>query len=440
MTDHTTTAAAPSSEPAPYWSPLLRFGFRCTFSYVLLAAFPFPLMYFPVVGVVAEWWETLMHTVVPWVGANVLHLSKPITIFPNGSGDTTYNYVEVLCIFTASVVIGLLWSLIDRRRVAYPRLHDMLRTYVRYFLVVAMLGYGFAKVFKSQFPTPSGERLLVPYGESSPMGILWTFMGASTAYTVFAGLAEVTGGVLLLWRRTTLLGALVVAGVMLNVVMLNFCYDVPVKLHSTFLLLLAIFLTLPDLRQLLDFFVFQRPVRPRPLHMPFSARWLNVTRRIFKVVIASFVVFTSVYGGYQSWTMFGDGSPNPPLVGIYDVELFSRDGAEVTVAKGDPTRWRRAVVTRYGGLVIQNANDSWTRYMAKVDPEKRTITLTIAGAGGKTPTTAELQYSEPTPDVLAIEGSIGDERVVSRMKRVDESTFLLLNRGFHWINEYPYNR
>ena len=33
----------------------------------------------------------------PWVGRHILHLSYAITVFPNGSGDTTYNYVEVLC-------------------------------------------------------------------------------------------------------------------------------------------------------------------------------------------------------------------------------------------------------------------------------------------------------------------------------------------------------
>jgi hypothetical protein len=40
------------------------------------------------------------------------------------------------------------------------------------------------------------------------MGILWTFMAASTGYTIFAGLAEAVAGLLLLFRRTSTLGAL----------------------------------------------------------------------------------------------------------------------------------------------------------------------------------------------------------------------------------------
>jgi hypothetical protein len=41
-----------------------------------------------------------------------------------------------------------------------------------------------------------GDRLLKPYGESSPMGLLWTFMGYSTGYNLFTGGAEALGGLL----------------------------------------------------------------------------------------------------------------------------------------------------------------------------------------------------------------------------------------------------
>ena len=50
-----------------------------------------------------------------------------------------------------------------------------------------------------------------------------------------------------------------------NVVMLNFCYDVPVKLNSTYYLAIAIVLALPDVRRILDVFVFAAP-SPHRLH------------------------------------------------------------------------------------------------------------------------------------------------------------------------------
>jgi hypothetical protein len=38
-----------------------------------------------------------------------------------------------------------------------------------------------------------------------------------------------------------------------------------------------------------------------------------------------------------------------------------------------------------------------------------------------------------------IEGTIDKHRSKVRLRRVNQSEFLLLNRGFHWINETPYN-
>lgn len=94
------------------------------------------------------------------------------------------------------------------------------------------------------------------------MRLLWTFMGFSRAYCIFAGAAECLGGALLFFRRTTLLGAVLLLGVLGNVVLLNFCYDVPVKLFSTFLLFLAAYLAWPDARRLADFFLLNKLIEP----------------------------------------------------------------------------------------------------------------------------------------------------------------------------------
>ena len=125
---------------------------------------------------------------------------------------------------------------------------DLLRSYLRYVLAAAMLGYGLAKVSWdfNQFATIGDFQLEKKWGDSSPMNVVWSFMGASRAYTVFAGLGEVVGAILLLFRRTTILGAMVVVGVMTNVVMLNYCYDIPVKLYSSHLLMMAVYLLLPE--------------------------------------------------------------------------------------------------------------------------------------------------------------------------------------------------
>jgi len=75
-------------------------------------------------------------------------------------------------------------------------------------LAFALLSYGTAKLFGGQFSFPSLERLDQKIGESSPMGLLWTFMGYSKLYTVFGGICQITAGLLLLFRRFSALGSL----------------------------------------------------------------------------------------------------------------------------------------------------------------------------------------------------------------------------------------
>ena len=87
-------------------------------------------------------------------------------------------------------------------------------------------------------------------------------MGHSAGYTIFTGVIEVLGGALLLFRRTTTLGALIVTGAMVQVAALNYAYDVPVKQYSAVLVLMALFIAAPDLRRVADVLVLNRATSP----------------------------------------------------------------------------------------------------------------------------------------------------------------------------------
>jgi hypothetical protein len=121
------------------------------------------------------------------------------------------------------------------------------------------------------------------------MGALWSFMSASIPYIVFAGLCEITPAVLLLFRRTTILGTLTAFGVLLNVVMLNVCYDVPVKLYSTNLLLMAIFLATPDVRRLTRVLLLDRRADPSSLpQIHFEMRWARMAATAFQIAFVGY--------------------------------------------------------------------------------------------------------------------------------------------------------
>src|SRR6202046_5549488 len=129
-----------------------------------------------------------------------------------------------------------------------------------------------AKFVPRQMPFPYLTKLLEPYGNFSPMGVLWSSIGASPAYEIFAGSAEFLGGILVLIPRTRTLGALVCLADMIQVFLLNMTYDVPVKLLSFHLILLSLLMLAPDLPRQIDVFFRSRATQPSPKASLFQSR------------------------------------------------------------------------------------------------------------------------------------------------------------------------
>ncbi|NMO20405.1 DoxX family membrane protein [Pyxidicoccus fallax] len=425
-------------EPAP-WGLAWRIAFRFVFAYVVLYAFPYPLDAVGGLEFISNAFQAFWETVVPWVGKHVLGMEKDVTAMTTGSGDTTFNYVLFLVHLVLAAGVTAVWSVVDRRRTRYVKAYDLLRVYVRYMLALTMVSYGFAKVFKTQFPFPSPERLVQPLGEFSPMGLLWTFMGYSPGYNLFTGGAEVLGGVLLLFRRTTSLGALVVIAVMVNVVALNFFYDVPVKLYSSHLVLLAVFLLLPDVRRLLDVLLFNRPTLPVEQRTPF-----RLSRReawgvlALKTLFLGVVLWNYVEARVEHVARNGDSAPKPPLHGLYEVESFTRDGQVLPPLVGDTTRWRYVGVNRYSRASVRLMDGTVKRFFLTQDAAKGTVTFTEGT--GEQAKKSELTSSKPDAEHWVLQGPFQEGTVEIRLKKVDESSHLLISRGFNWIQEAPFNR
>jgi uncharacterized membrane protein YphA (DoxX/SURF4 family) len=358
------------------------------------------------------------HFIAQWVATHVFHITgRAATFFRTGSGDTTLQYILALLYLVVALVATLVWSILDRRRPNYRTLHDWLRLLVRYTLAFTLFGYGFAKVFPLQFQPPQLGKLVEPYGEFSPMGVLWSFMGASMAYTIFSGSAEVLGGLLLLFRRTTTLGAMVSFAVMVNVAALNYCYDVPVKLYSTHLALMALFLLAPELRRLADVFLLNRATAASRLTGPvFPRRWQRIAVTVFWVVFVGYSLFGQIYGGWQGYKKTYITPQRPPLYGLYDVESGPKD-------------WRKVIISFPTIFSVRTIDDTTRFFLAEYG--NNTVTLDKKD---------RLTWSRPDAGHVVLEGNINGSPEKLRLRKIDTSQFLLFKRGFHWINEMPFNR
>lgn len=409
------------------WSAAKLAGFRFIFVYLVLYNLPFPAGasgVIPGLEWLSEAYSKLWAIVIAWLATHVLSL-QPILYAATGSGDRTFDYIQVGCLVALSAAAALAWSIVDERRRRYRTLFDGLRVYVRYTLACAMLAYGFAKIFKLQFPFPTPLQLLQPYGESSPMGLLWKFMGYSTAYNVFVGALEAAGGILLFFRRTTTMGALLVIGSMANVVMLNFCYDVPVKLYSIHILAMAVFLVAPDLNRLTRVFVLNQPAMPADIETAFPLPWMNKYAPTLRMLFIITVLCLNFKGSLDWFRARGDNAPRHPLYGAYEVE------------GGNPRGWHRVGVDNNGRLSVKLADDTFARFLMKEDREKKSIIL--ISSDDRTPK-GELSYTQPNPDHLTLAGQWMSGPLDIRLRKIPESKWQLLNRGFHWVNEFPYNK
>lgn len=431
---------APDVQPAedlraggPAWGPVKKLLFLFAFVYLVLYNFPSPLYYLHIDQVDA-WYFQLWRPLVPWVAKHVFN----VTITVHGGGDSVFAYVQIFCFLAISIAAALIWTLLDRKRRNYARLYEWLRVYIRFVLAVTLIEYGAWKIFPSQFMAPDTDRLMRPFGDFSPMELLWAFMGASVAYNVFTGLAEMAGGLLLTLRRTTLLGALVCIGVMSNVVMLNLSYDVTVKQFSVHLLLMAVFLAAHDSRRLANLLVLNRPAEPEEVRPLFQRKWLARTAAAFAAVFILYETGTLLYGSYRDLVDYGsEAASRSPLYGMWTVEELVVDGKVRPPLVTDEKRWRRMFFNTPGRFTIQLMSDSHERYNLVHDENKRTLVLSKRGDPSWKTT---LVYRQPRPDVLFVEGPFDGHQVRARLLLTEPPEFLLVTRGFHWINERPFNR
>jgi uncharacterized membrane protein YphA (DoxX/SURF4 family) len=436
MTAATQLPSLPEQKQQPSWPLRKRLGFRFAFTYLLLYCFPSPLSSLPRASSLFDWYDKIWQKMVIFTGAHVLHLAQPVIYQPTGSGDTLHDFIQNGLFLALAIAATLVWSVLDRKRENYVYLHQWLRLYLRIYLGATLISYGSFKVIKSQFPYPYLSRLLEPYGDGSPMGLLWTFMGYSKTYNVFTGAVEMLGGALVFIPRLTTLGALTSAAAMTNVFILNMSYDVPVKLFSFNLLLISCFLLLPELRRLMDAFIFNRQVQPVLAPPLFQRKALNIGVLAVQLAFLLWSSISSLAQSYKQASEYGDLAPRPPLYGIYNVDQFLVDGVVRPPLFTDKECWRRVTFDLYSITVIPPEGPA-QRYRGKFDEKAHTLELSKA-ADPKWKAT--LTLAQPSPGSVILSGEMDGRKISAMLRRVDLNSFLLNSRGFHWINELPFNR
>lgn len=427
-----------SSGSSPSWSASQKITFRFIFVFAVLfiifennGAYPFWFL--------LEFINTFLLDFIPWVGANILHLSSPVDLTPSGSGDTTFDNVLVFCILVVAAISTVIWSIVDRRRTSYTTLYYWITVAIRYYIAFMLFSYGMVKIFKLQFPYPDIYRMSEPYGKSTPMGLAWTFFGHSKGYNLFVGIAEVLS-LLLLFRRTLTLGAVITLITTLNILAVNLFFDVPVKMMSTVLVLMTLFLLSRDLQNIWAFFLKKNPVHLERIPAPvFRHKWQRILKGTIKYLSIAVVV---VWGTIEvSQTEGRDEAPKPAWYGLYEINEVTHYDDTVSTPHPAIFPWKEVVLGRENQVFVKMMNDSSCAYTMNIFVPDTTLTLTPNDERFEN-NKHVFHYDMSDSTNIRLTGRLNNDSVMFVLHQIadDENDFRLDTTAFHWISEKPNNR
>ena len=403
------------------WSPLQKITFRLLFTYIILYVLTLLL-------------SPLLESTLRWFGTNILGYTNEIKLESTGSGDRSFDYVRLVFSLLLTFIITGLWSLLDTKRKNYQQHFNLLTRIIRVILLLAMLLYGFGKLFKGQFADHSFEKLVQTVGELSPMGLAWTFMGHSFAYNIFIALSEIIAGVLLLSKRTKTLGSIIILGVMTNVFMMNMTYDIPVKLVSFHIILLALVLLYTDKDRLLHFFFKNKNVPQSNYEPAFkNPKTQTAVSSIKKLVLVLILATVSIQLLVQ-FKVRDQLKEKSALYGLWKADSFQKNSQILQPLTNDTYRWEYFIFEEKNKAVIKRMTGEIDRFEVTVDTVKHQLTFSSEKNSDK----LMISYKKLNANHLEFKGVFYGDTLTISFKKMTREDFTLTNRKFHWINEQPF--
>jgi uncharacterized membrane protein YphA (DoxX/SURF4 family) len=443
MSTQNRSESVPRAAQTTQWSFATRVTFRFCFVYLGLFCLTTQIvtsLFSPSQGAAipdpATVWP--MRQIVLWTAAHVFHTTATLSLGGNSaSGDDTFGWILSFCLLIFALLSTAAWSLLDRKRENYVELHKWFRLSIRFFLAGQMINYGLDKVIPLQMSYPDLDTLVEPFGSFSPMGVLWSFMGASPAYEIFTGCAETLGGLLLIVPRTATFGALLCLADMTQVFMLNMTYDVPVKLFSFHLILLALFLLISDFHRLVNLFFLNRVSEPSTQTQLFRTRRANQAALTAQILVGLWLLGMNGYYCRELWYAYGGGRPKSPLYGIWQVSQMSIDDQLRPLAETDVDRWRNVIFDYPTLVTFQRMDGSFVFYRVSIDVNKGILALTALREKNWN---AHFAFQRVGQDRLTLDGKMDSHTIHMQLQIIDRDKFLLVSRGFHWIQEEAFDR
>jgi len=382
------------------------------FVFFFLIFVHFPFHFFPYQYSISEF---LFLDFVQWVGA-LFHTD----LLPDYgfSSDSVSMYLLAGILAIGAVLFAVIGQCLKWPFLKKPAFYLWLDRFFLAYLSLIWIRYGFEKVLKHQFYMPEPNILYTPFGKLDPDILFWSLMGSSYSYNLVLGLIELLAGTFLLFRNTRFPGLLLSVVILAQILIVNLCFDISVKLFTAFLILLTIVLLRSKLRPLYLFlFRFQfLEVKDHSLSWP--NKKLNYG---FKTFFFLLLLFEGLSPFLVSGNWNDDLSQRPFLHGAYEVTQNTTGKFPV----------KRFFVHRDGYLIFQMENDEMDDYRLQVNLSEHTLICTD-NEGKFWP----FSFQCSTLDNGLMISSLDTLRPLQlKAKAIDWRTLPALSSSFHWTME-----
>jgi len=331
--------------------------------------------------------------------------------------DSTGLYIHIGLIFILSILLALVNSFFISKTVI-NKLRIFLFTYTSYFLALQMLIYGFSKVFKWQFYDAHPNTLYTPLRTLTKDFLYWTSMGTSYLYNITIGCTEVVIGIFLLFKTTRYFGALIGFFATLHITLINFSFDINVKIQSLFLLCLFFSLISPNLKILYLLFIKKKRVS---LTSTFNNHFKLKNRFYFllKFLIISLIFTEALYPYFYTNNFNGDLKTKPPFYGAYKIE--------------NNTKYKRFFIHSDPYFIIQDFEDKLYSFPLEY------TTKGIKVSFNNKQSLLKLTSNTSTANKIKVDGLFFGDSLKFTAKKIDISKSPIYKDDFHWTIDY-YNK
>lgn len=327
------------------WSDNEKFLFRVFALYFFIQALPLDKQFFGQLLSLSQ--HSLQYSEI----FNLAHYSPK---FISGA-DSFINWGIVALIALAGAVA---WSFADKSSIEYNKLSYWIRVIVRYRLAVGILVYGFIKFFPIQAPWPSISNLNTNYGDFNRWKLFSLSLGIVPNYQSFLGLVEIITGGLLLFRKTSTIGAFIIIIFTGNVFMSNLAYEGGEYIYSLYLISFALFLLIFDLQRIISLLILQKPTIPNRFKPVPTVNWQRYTRLALKTF---FIFFFVVLYGFKTRSGLQKGLTLYPITkglsntaGLYNVTSFNINHENIPYSKTSAIRWQDVVFEKWNTISIKS--------------------------------------------------------------------------------------